>query len=98
MPRANRRRDDAARPELGRATVGPAMRQPYAGSQWFVRRVAGAGSGAPYRCPGCQQQLGGIPHVVVWPAEGIGGLEDRRHWHLACWAHRETRPPRGSYR
>ncbi len=100
MPRTNRpRRAGQQVPlDLSRIAGGLTRRESYAGGQWFVRRVA---DGGPYLCPGCQQQLRGIPHVVVWPADGTGGLpgiEQRRHWHTGCWAARETRPPRGSYR
>lgn len=112
MPRSNRprRRPAAGRGRRAGAPVpldpaslvaGLTRREGYAGGQWFVRRVTGSGPGGPYRCPGCQQEVGGIPHVVVWPADGSGGLpgiEQRRHWHTGCWGARETRPPRGSYR
>jgi hypothetical protein len=34
--------------------------------------------------------------VVAWPADGInGGIDERRHWHRACWQNRLRRgPPR----
>jgi hypothetical protein len=85
--------------DLGRIAGGQLGRVRYAGSEWCVRRVA-SGAGR-YRCPGCQQEFTGIAHVVVWPADGTGGLpgvEQRRHWHSKCWAARQTRPPLGSYR
>jgi hypothetical protein len=32
--------------------------------------------------------------VVVWPDDaGEAGMDDRRHWHTPCWAHRATRGP-----
>ena len=99
MPRANRRRDDSAPLDLARLSSAVTSEQRYAGSAWVVRRVSGANAGRAYRCPGCQQELRpGIPHVVVWPADGVGGVADRRHWHSACWAHRDRRHPKGSYR
>jgi hypothetical protein len=107
MPRANRpRRGGSPRSrghdaplDLGRALGGVERRESYAGGDWFVRAVSGAGSTKPYRCPGCQQELApGIPHVVVWPADGIGGVADRRHWHTPCWSARDRRQPRGSFR
>ncbi|HOF63556.1 MAG TPA: hypothetical protein PLL54_04565 [Dermatophilaceae bacterium] len=99
MPRANRRRDDAAPLDLARVAGGMPQRVPYAGGEWFVRRVTGAGASRDYRCPGCQHEIAaGSPHVVAWPADGIGGVDDRRHWHTACWSHRDRRPPLGSYR
>mgnify|MGYP001322982860 FL=1 len=95
--------------DLGRATAGVPRREGYAGHDWFVRPVSGSGGGfaagggtagaaRSYLCPGCQQQVGPQAHVVVWPAEGVGGADHRRHWHSACWANRHTRPPQGSYR
>ncbi|WP_313959360.1 hypothetical protein [Agrococcus jejuensis] len=42
-----------------------------------------------YRCPGCAQLVEpGTAHVVVWRDDSIFGdraVEDRRHWHSACW-------------
>ncbi|MFW6598529.1 hypothetical protein ACQBAU_08250 [Propionibacteriaceae bacterium Y2011] len=60
---------------------------------WQVRTVTGQAATKPYRCPGCQQQIGiGTPHVVVWPSTVTswtgGGVDDRRHWHTSCWARR----------
>lgn len=99
MPRANRRRRDDAPLDLGRVSGGIPSRQQYAGGDWFVRSVTGAGASRAYRCPGCQQEVSvGLPHVVVWPADGVGGVESRRHWHSGCWTNRHTRPPIGSYR
>lgn len=100
MPRANRRRrDPAPPPTTGRARVST---EAYAGHDWHVRRVSGIpAEGAPraYLCPGCSQDIApGTPHVVVWPAEGVGGLDDRRHWHTACWSARNRRHARGSFR
>jgi hypothetical protein len=61
------------------------------GREWRVRTVAGGDRS--YRCPGCQQAIGpGTPHVVAWPADHLfgneAGLDDRRHWHTACWRRR----------
>lgn len=56
-----------------------------------VRRVAGSSGGKVYRCPGCDQEIASAtPHVVAW-AEGR--LDDRRHWHTACWSNRLHRTP-----
>ncbi|HEX3829931.1 MAG TPA: hypothetical protein VHV82_21925 [Sporichthyaceae bacterium] len=61
---------------------------------WYVRRLTGVSVIKAYRCPGCQQEIPvGAPHVVAWRADGDGA--DRRHWHSACWAARERRPPPG---
>jgi hypothetical protein len=63
------------------------------GDSWVVRSVSGAAAQKIYRCPGCQQEIArGVPHLVVWPAEpGLitrSGVEERRHWHTACWRRR----------
>ena len=56
---------------------------------WQVRTITGHAATKEYRCPGCQQVVRvGMPHVVAWPsvADGwSGGVEERRHWHTACW-------------
>ncbi|MFF2850592.1 ATP/GTP-binding protein [Streptomyces sp. NPDC058001] len=64
------------------------------GEQWTVRHVAGASvEGKSYRCPGCDQLIpSGMPHVVVWPQHA--GVDDRRHWHKACWSARSLRSAR----
>ena len=99
MPRANRRRRDDVPLNLERAVGGAVRRESYAGGEWSVRRVTGAGATRSYLCPGCQQSVvPGTPHVVAWPADGMGGLDDRRHWHTSCWESRERRPPRGAFR
>ncbi|WP_270888530.1 hypothetical protein [Pedococcus sp. 5OH_020] len=99
MPRANRRRRDDAPLNLDRTAGGLVTRQRYGAEEWFVRRVTGAGAGRDYLCPGCQQSIPpGMPHVVVWPAEGIGGIDDRRHWHTPCWDARERRHTTGAIR
>ncbi|MFE2042187.1 ATP/GTP-binding protein [Streptomyces sp. NPDC059477] len=64
------------------------------GEEWNVRHVAGASAqGKSYRCPGCDQLIpDGVPHVVVWPDHS--GVDDRRHWHKACWNARDRRTTR----
>ncbi|MDX2559284.1 ATP/GTP-binding protein [Streptomyces sp. TX20-6-3] len=64
------------------------------GEEWYVRLVAGASApGKRYRCPGCDQEIpGGAPHVVAWPE--YGGVDDRRHWHKACWNAKDRRTSR----
>ncbi|MDS1270486.1 ATP/GTP-binding protein [Lipingzhangella sp. LS1_29] len=66
--------------------------------EWAVRRVSGAAATKSYRCPGCAQEIpAGTPHVVAWPVDTGGGVEERRHWHTACWErrlHRGVRHPR----
>jgi len=70
----------------------------YAGQLWSVRQVRANDSGRVYVCPGCQQDVGaGTPHTVAWPAESMRELDNRRHWHTACWSARERRRPPGSF-
>lgn len=99
VPRSNRRRrDDRPLPVAaleGRIDTSVTWR----GSRWGVRRLAGANATRPYRCPGCEHEVApGTPHVLVWPLDGLGGMDDRRHWHSRCWQSRETWHPRGSLR
>ena len=92
MPRANRRRRDLeSRALSGSGEVGT---QTYSGRPWYVRPLSGASSTREYRCPGCHQGIVvGTPHVVVWPAQGVGGIDERRHWHTRCWAARHAARP-----
>lgn len=66
------------------------------GRESTVRRVRG--SDKTYRCPGCDQLIAaGTPHVVAWSNDHLMGaqaaLDDRRHWHTACWEARGRRAP-----
>lgn len=79
---------------------GPAYEQveQWSDGAWVVRRLTGAASTKPYRCPGCQQLIApATPHVVAWPVDGpvhdpsSGGADARRHWHSACWRARDRR-------
>lgn len=95
MPRANRRVRVQPQSVAGR----PPMTVSYAGSRWFVRQLSGATSDRGYRCPGCDQAIPPVTaHVVVWPADGVGGVDHRRHWHSVCWQQRERRRPIGPIR
>jgi hypothetical protein len=75
---------------------GPERVETWPDGDWVVRPVPGAGTAKAYRCPGCDQEITpGTPHVVAWPADGINvGIEERRHWHRACWPNRLRRRPR----
>lgn len=104
MPRSNRPRRKG-KPQSQGPSVAPAMAQGswvsttrYAGQEWSVRQVRANDSGRTYVCPGCQQQVSaGVSHAVVWPNDGMGGLDNRRHWHTPCWSARERRRPGGSF-
>lgn len=99
MPRRNRPRRDTPRGNPGRALDRGVRTEAYAGQRWMVRPLVGNDQGRSYICPGCQVSLpSSIAHVVVWPAEGLGDVTDRRHWHTPCWTARDRRPPRGSWR
>ena len=63
--------------------------QSWEGEDWVVRQVGGAAA-KHYRCPGCDQEISpGVPHVVAWQRRT--GVDDRRHWHTACWNARDRR-------
>ena len=106
MPRSNRPRrrgrssSAPAEPQAldaGRALAGMQRQESHPDGDWVVRPVSGASSGRAYRCPGCQQEVAaGTPHVVAWPAAALvgEGLDQRRHWHTACWRSRRHRRPR----
>ena len=106
MPRSNRQRRGGRVGARGRAgsgrgaapTGGGSGAVAYAGQEWSVRTVRGNDSGRSYVCPGCQQHLPATaPHTVVWPQDAMQGVDNRRHWHTACWAARERRRPGGSF-
>jgi hypothetical protein len=79
--------------EDGGVPVGPEHTETWPDGDWVVRLVPGTGGGKSYRCPGCDQEIAaGTPHLVAWPAL-TPGLEDRRHWHRACWERRLQRRP-----
>ena len=91
MPRSNRPR----RPEhLPLRSAAVTRRDSGPDGDWVVRSVPGSSAGKDYRCPGCQQLIpSGTGHVVTWPADDLGSVADRRHWHAACWAARDRRRP-----
>lgn len=106
MPRSNRARrggrraaraDSAAAVELDvvRALGGSERLETQPDGEWYVRPVNGGASAKSYRCPGCQQEIPpGVSHLVVWPADGMLDVSDRRHWHTPCWRRRVTRRTR----
>lgn len=102
MP-SRRRPSKHARPHaplaVARIQGGGVREEGYAGGRWNVRAVSGATATRPYLCPGCAQQIPpDLAHVVAWPADGVGGIGDRRHWHTGCWQRREARPPGNAFR
>ncbi|MBA2307923.1 MAG: hypothetical protein H0W01_01120 [Pseudonocardiales bacterium] len=94
MPRQHRRRSEEPLPPA--SGLGWTRHEQGPDGEWVVRSVPGDRSGKTYRCPGCDHEIRpGIGHVVAWPADAYGGLEDRRHWHTTCWAERGRRRPSG---
>lgn len=98
MPRSRR---SAKRPyaadhvplDVDRATGGRRS-ESAADGEWVVQKLRG--SDREYRCPGCDQLVAaGTPHVVAWRTDGLFGdaVDDRRHWHSACWDARARRGP-----
>ncbi|WP_312860878.1 hypothetical protein [Amycolatopsis endophytica] len=94
MPRRNR--PDRGRPGADRtgAAAGWAHAESGTDGDWLVRSVPGSQATKVYRCPGCDHEIQpGVPHVVAWPADELGSVSDRRHWHRACWQARTRRGP-----
>jgi len=61
--------------------------------RWMTQGISADRAAKPYLCPGCNREIPpGTPHLVVWPVvPSIGspaGVEERRHWHGACWSRR----------
>jgi hypothetical protein len=91
VPRRNRDRREPVR-ELGSAGLQRA--ESAADGEWIVRNVSGTETVKTYRCPGCDHEIRpGTAHVVVWPADDVGSVADRRHWHQSCWQARTRRRP-----
>jgi hypothetical protein len=91
MGRKHRRQPMESRP----APVSHQRTEVHPDGEWSVRHVTGSAATKPYRCPGCDQLIPpATPHVVAWPADLPDGLEDRRHWHTACWSARLRRGPK----
>ncbi|MEV3989005.1 ATP/GTP-binding protein [Streptomyces sp. NPDC049837] len=97
-PRRNRPRGgekpNATSGEPGDRYGGFQRTESWQDEEWSVRHVAGASAaGKRYRCPGCDQEIPpAVPHVVAWPE--YGGVDDRRHWHKACWNAKDRRTTR----
>ncbi|MFD5827290.1 MULTISPECIES: hypothetical protein [unclassified Lentzea] len=92
MPRRNSPKPEDPRPLGG--GVGWARTESGPDGDWLVRAISGAQAQKTYRCPGCDHEIRpGTPHVVAWPAEETGSVEERRHWHQGCWDSRGRRGP-----
>lgn len=65
----------------GPRVIGPALPGALVGHE--VRAVPAHRAAKMYRCPECSATIGaGTGHVVAWPE---GRVDERRHWHHACW-------------
>ncbi|UGY93675.1 ATP/GTP-binding protein [Streptomyces gobiensis] len=94
-PRRNRPRGGAKpdRRDDGGERYGLERTEDWRGEEWVVRLISGGGAAKRYRCPGCDQEIPpGVPHVVAW--QQYGSVDDRRHWHKACWNARDRRSAR----
>lgn len=92
VPRRNRSTPDEPRPLGG--GLAAQRRESGPDGDWLVRNIPGTQATKEYRCPGCDHLIPpGMPHVVAWPADDYGSVEDRRHWHPACWSSRGRRGP-----
>jgi hypothetical protein len=95
VPRHNRPKHttgDQPRPLSG--GIAAQRRESGSDGDWFVRNVPGAHASKMYRCPGCDHEIPpGTAHVVTWPADDYGTIDDRRHWHQTCWSTRNKRGP-----
>lgn len=74
--------------DMGRLAALPRTERGPGGAEFTVRRQQG--STKTYTCPGCHRPITpGTAHVVAWSNEHLfgadAGLEERRHWHTACW-------------
>lgn len=98
MGRSNRkRRGGRVPPRRGGPPPerGPVLDEvEFEGRALAARHVRGNDSGRSYLCPGCQQDVSAAtPHTVAWPTSSMHGVENRRHWHTACWNARDRRRP-----
>jgi hypothetical protein len=92
VPRRKPPKNEVPRPLGG--GVGWARAESGPDGDWLVRAISGAQAQKTYRCPGCDHEIRpGTPHVVAWPAEETGSVEERRHWHQGCWDSRGRRGP-----
>ncbi|NJQ00790.1 ATP/GTP-binding protein [Streptomyces zingiberis] len=102
-PRRNRPRGGSSPSRTGAGRGGAEEEAPlgggwgttvtWQGEEWVVRPVGGPTAAKHYRCPGCDQEIPpGVPHVVAWAR--LRPVDDRRHWHRACWNARDRRTTR----
>lgn len=75
--------------DVDRLLLGSKRIEHRIGFDWNVQPMSAASAVKSYVCPGCHASIPvATAHVVVWRADSIFGdraVEDRRHWHAACW-------------
>lgn len=87
------RRRVSPRTPRGTPTQRSERIEPRTDGDWYVRPITGSSSTKPYRCPGCDHLIAlATPHTVVWPVVKAllsdAAIDERRHWHTACWTRR----------
>lgn len=95
-PRRNRppgQRSSRPAREEGGERFGLERTETWQDEEWVVRQIGGGAAAKHYRCPGCDQEIPpGVPHVVAWARHRP--VDDRRHWHRACWNAKDRRTTR----
>ena len=101
-PRRNRPKGGADRPagSAERATgpaataAGSARRAGRARSGRCAQVAGASAAGKTYRCPGCDQEIPLRGAACGGLAASTRGVDDRRHWHKACWNAKDRRTTR----
>ena len=87
MPRRNRppkkTNQQAEEFAIQNRVFGIEIAQEWSDGNWIVRKITGSAATKNYRCPGCDHEIKpATPHTLSY-LEGY--LDERRHWHTACW-------------
>jgi hypothetical protein len=86
MPRRNRppkKNNQQPEERLESRVFSIEIAEEWSDGNWIVRKITGSGSTKNYRCPGCDHEIKpATPHTLSY-LEGY--LDERRHWHTACW-------------
>jgi hypothetical protein len=86
MPRRNRppkKNNQQPEERLESRIFSIEIAEEWSDGNWIVRKITGSGSTKNYRCPGCDHEIRpATPHTLSY-LEGY--LDERRHWHTACW-------------
>lgn len=76
--------------DVSKIFMGARKTETKRGREWTVQPISEANAQKYYVCPGCSGEIApGVAHLVAWRNDGLFGeqadLDDRRHWHNACW-------------